>query len=175
MNLIVALDSKNGIAKNGSIPWNITLDMKFFAQKTKGNGSRRNAVIMGRKTWESIPEKHRPLKERFSVVFSRRDDGEICQDKDLCTVVHRVSQCVNAIQNFSSEDVFVIGGSEIYRKFLSYCKFAYITRLEEDYHCDTFFPNMGDKWVLSSLDREGENVRWETWQNLDPLDLYDLL
>ncbi|EPB69647.1 putative dihydrofolate reductase [Ancylostoma ceylanicum] len=73
MGLIVAVDSKFGIGKNGTIPWTLRKDMNFFVKHTSTteDPAKMNAVIMGRKCWESIPEKFRPLKNRLNVVISR--------------------------------------------------------------------------------------------------------
>ena len=69
--LIVAHDSSRGIGKNGSLPWKLSKEMKYFAAATTAAPEgKKNAVIMGRTTWESIPAKFRPLKERINVVLS---------------------------------------------------------------------------------------------------------
>src|SRR5271154_5741000 len=68
-SIIVAADSGNGIAKKGEIPWHSTEDSKFFRESTTGKG--KNVVIMGRLTYESIPEEYRPLPRRRCVVISR--------------------------------------------------------------------------------------------------------
>lgn len=72
MNIIVAIDSYNGIGKNGSLPWNLSKDLIRFGKLTTKttDKNKRNVVLMGRKVWQSIPEKFRPLKNRLNVVLS---------------------------------------------------------------------------------------------------------
>lgn len=74
MNLIVAVDDCGGIGRNGGLPWNLPAEMARFSKMTTVTTDRnkKNAVIMGRKVWESIPPKFRPLKKRFNVVLSRK-------------------------------------------------------------------------------------------------------
>ena len=72
-NIIVAVDSKNGIGKKGNLPWSFSADMKRFKEitSTTKDKSKQNAVVMGRKTWNSIPEKFRPLPGRLNLVLTR--------------------------------------------------------------------------------------------------------
>lgn len=74
MNLIVAVDSRGGIGRNGGIPWRLPHELVRFAQLTTAttDPEKKNAVLMGRKVWESIPSKFRPLKNRLNIVLSRK-------------------------------------------------------------------------------------------------------
>lgn len=77
LTLIVACTASNGIGKNGNLPWRLSKEMGYFARVTTSTpANKRNAVIMGRKTWESIPDKFRPLKERINIVVTSRDLSE---------------------------------------------------------------------------------------------------
>ncbi|MFH4974016.1 hypothetical protein AB6A40_000725 [Gnathostoma spinigerum] len=80
MNIIVALDSVNGIGKDGTLPWNLPRDVAHFNSMTTktSDPNKRNAVLMGRKVWESIPAKWRPLKGRFNVVLSKTVGLNFC-------------------------------------------------------------------------------------------------
>ncbi len=139
-SIIVACDAGNGIAKNGEIPWNAEQDMKFFRETTLGKG--RNVVIMGRLTYESIPEEARPLKGRKCVVISRSWKQEAHPDisvyPSLTDALAGIACCA------SYEDVFVAGGEQLYieaiRDFSYLCKKIYVTRFKNDYTCDQFFP-----------------------------------
>lgn len=79
--IIVCVDNQNGIGKSNSLPWTIKEDMLFFKQKTLEikNKNKKNCVIMGRKTYQSIPEKYRPLKNRINIVLSK---SNVIEDKE---------------------------------------------------------------------------------------------
>lgn len=79
IKIITALDLEDGIVKNGTIPWKIAEDIVFFREMTSKtfNPRKKNVVVMGRKTWDSIPGKYKPLKNRINIVFSRNEISEI--------------------------------------------------------------------------------------------------
>ena len=140
-SIIVAIDGGNGIAKHGDIPWKSTSDMRFFREVTLGRG--RNAVIMGRVTYESIPEEHRPLQGRHCVVISRVWKQENHPDISVCgSLLEALSSVGGNIKNY--DEIFVIGGEQVYneavRDFMYLCKKIYVTRFKTDYECDQFFP-----------------------------------
>jgi dihydrofolate reductase len=79
LTIIVAATVSNGIGKNGILPWHIPQDLKYFAKATSNAPEgTQNAVVMGRNTWESIPAKYRPLKERLNVVISHDPHYKLC-------------------------------------------------------------------------------------------------
>lgn len=117
--MIVAIDEKGGIGKDNTIPWNYPEDLKYFQEKTIGDG--QNSVVMGRKTWDSLPK--RPLKKRTNIVISSTG-----YKKEYCDIV-----CELYSENW------VIGGSQIYNLFLPFTKEIYLTKIPGDYECDTFF------------------------------------
>lgn len=140
-SIIVAVDAAGGIAKNSEIPWNSREDMKFFRDTTIGR--KRNAVIMGRTTYESIPESHRPLPGRKCVVISRtwKQDAhpDIAVYSSLTDALVGLGACLN-----SYDDIFIAGGEQLYneavRDYLYLCKRIYVTRFKTDYSCTQFFP-----------------------------------
>ena len=77
--IVAATIPEFGIGFNGTIPWRVAEDLKFFKETTSSTNDRnkKNAVIMGRKTWESIPPKYRPLKDRFNIVLTRNTNSDI--------------------------------------------------------------------------------------------------
>lgn len=78
LTIIVAATKANGIGINNSLPWHLPKDMKYFSQVTSNAADgQQNAVIMGRKTWESIPKKHRPLSNRYNIVLSRNPNYDL--------------------------------------------------------------------------------------------------
>ena len=119
--LIVACTQDGGIGKGGQLPWRIPGDMAFFKRVTtdtpSGEKERLNAVIMGRKTWESIPAKFRPLPDRVNVVLSRNSAA-----LDLPTNVLSAASLHDALSTLDArmdiEQSFVIGGAEVYKEAL---------------------------------------------------------
>ena len=78
LTIIIAATKANGIGVNNNLPWRIPKEMKYFAQVTSNAADgQQNAVIMGRKTWESIPKKNRPLSNRFNIVLSRNPNYDL--------------------------------------------------------------------------------------------------
>lgn len=147
IDLIVALDSKNGFAKDGSIPWHFSEDLKFFAKTTKNTIDPRlvNAVIMGRKTWEEIPDKFRPLPNRLNIVISRTLKNEIdiiektAWGPYFFTTIDDALQFCNQSKNIQT--VFMIGGLSIYEHAMASrnLRHIYLTRIKSSYDCDRIF------------------------------------
>lgn len=108
LSIIVAVSENNVIGKDNQLIWNLPADMKFFKKKTKGH-----LIITGRKNYESIPEKFRPLLDRTNIVITRQEDykapGAIVFSSADAALKY-------AKQNHSDEEVFIIGGGEIYKQ-----------------------------------------------------------
>ncbi len=141
--LVVAHDDKYGIGKDGTIPWDCPRDRKFFIDETAGS-----TVIMGRKTYFSIPEKHRPLKGRTNIVISRQYkdiEGVVVVNSFKKALMEAYARRGNLSSITNSVDTYVIGGEQIYRialgRYSYLCKGEYITHIKGDYECDTFYPN----------------------------------
>lgn len=143
-NIIVATDLQNNIGRDNKIPWYLPEDLKYFRDITTGNG--KNAVIMGRKTWESIPEKYRPFKNRFNIVLTRDVGKHTCNNSSMESVMFMSSlqNALNYLYNRDDfEDIFVIGGSQIYKEALEHSDLnkIYITKINTIYeNCDCVFP-----------------------------------
>ena len=140
-SIIVAIDAGNGIAKDGNIPWSSKEDMKFFRDTTLGKG--RNAVIMGRLTYESIPEENRPLQGRKCVVISRTWKQEDHSDIMVySSLVDALAGIGSAIKGY--DEVYIAGGEHIYKEAIEHfgylCKKIHVTKFKNDYVCDQFFP-----------------------------------
>jgi len=137
-SIIVAIDANNGISKNGYIPWQSRTDMKFFKEKTVG--TRNNIVIMGRRTYESIPAEYRPLSDRHNIVISTKWRQE---DHPTITVVTSLSEALIAASNYDCGEVFIAGGERVYNeaidRFMYLCDRMYITKFKTNYECDQFF------------------------------------
>lgn len=148
LNLVVAICNNNGIGVNGSLPWKLRKDMEFFKKITSKteDPEKQNAVIMGRKTWFSIPEKFRPLKGRVNIVLSR-ELKELPEGVHLARSLPEALNWVNREENGKRiENVHIIGGSSVYKEAMTGlypCK-IYLTRVLADYTCDTFLPEIND-------------------------------
>ncbi len=153
MNLIVAADKNWAIGCHGELLVSIPADKKFFRQETLGK-----AVIMGRKTWESLPE-NQLLKDRTNIVITRKKD----YNAKGAVVVHSIKEALDAVKECASEDVYVIGGGEIYRQMLPYCNLAHVTKIDYAYSADVWFPNLED------------NPEWELTGSSDEQTYYDLV
>lgn len=152
MNLIVAADKNWAIGKNGQLLVAIPADQKLFREETLNK-----VIVMGRKTLESLPG-GQPLYGRINVVLSRDPDYQA----KGAIVCHSVEETRKLLEQYPSEDIFVIGGQTIYEQFLPYCDTAHITWIDYEYQADTWFPNL-DKEPDWFMDLESEE---ETYFNL---------
>ena len=140
-DIVVAADLNSGIGKGGRLPWKLSGDMKYFRELTATVTlpHYKNAVIMGRKTWESIPDKFRPLPDRVNVVLTRAADYALPEG---VLKANSFDDALEQIKPFPIERCFVIGGGEIYREALRHpaCKLLYLTEVQSVFDCDTFLP-----------------------------------
>jgi dihydrofolate reductase len=145
IQLIVAMDEERGIGKNNDLMWHLPADMKFFKETTLGH-----IVIMGRKNWDSIPEKYRPLANRENVVLTRNTEFKL----NNARVFHSLEAALEHYQHEKERIVFIIGGGEIYRQALSMncVSEMFITHVEGNYGADTFFPDFPEQnWHITEL------------------------
>ena len=158
--LVVAASRQLGIGRNGSLPWKLPGDMAYFKDITSktADTSKKNAVIMGRNTWDSIPPKFRPLRNRVNVVLTRKQVDE--NDSSSANGGHRASTASDAVRCNSLasamslltgteyrdqlENIFVIGGGQVYKEAIALpeCAVIHMTAVESDMECDTFFPEI---------------------------------
>lgn len=140
--LIYARAANGVIGKDGTMPWHLPEDLAHFKRLTLGC-----PVIMGRKTWDSLPERFRPLPGRINIVITRQPDWH--QDG-----VQRSSSLRDALQFCaSSETVWVMGGAQIYAQALPLAQRVVITDIDADFEGDAFAPELGDDWAESSRER----------------------
>lgn len=142
--IIVAVDKDFGIGKNGLLPWDLPGEIKHFKEVTTTDlNSRPNVVIMGRKTWESIPQKFRPLPKRRNIVLSRDLNYEVPQD---VVKAGSLDEALQLVQSASFKEsfgrVFVIGGAELFKAAIVHpqCREVYLTQISSSFSCDRFFP-----------------------------------
>ncbi|XP_074594307.1 dihydrofolate reductase [Brevipalpus obovatus] len=152
-SLIAACCDNGGIGVNQKLPWRLKNEMNYFNRITTittsggegGDDGKRNAVIMGRKTWFSIPDKFRPLRDRVNLVVSRQLDGKIPIECD--GVYASVESAIEGASSMDSVDrIFIVGGEKIYQESLQFpqCYRIYLTRIHAHFDCDTFFPKFDE-------------------------------
>jgi len=139
--LIAACDMQNAIAKDGRIPWNIPSDLKWFKTKTLGH-----TVVMGRKTFQSIGS---ALSDRTNIVLSRNPAFKAPD----CICMHSPEDVLSIHKE--QEEMFIIGGEEIYKIFLPFAEKIYLTRIEQNFSGDKYFPQLSDTDWLETGRREG--------------------
>lgn len=152
---IAAIDSERGLGKDGDLPWHLPGDLKHFATTTKStrDPQRQNAVIMGRITCQSIPEKYWPLAGRINIVITRdasftREGAIVCSD--LESALAAASE---------AESIFVVGGGQIYGLAIEHpgCEELILTRIAHSYGCDAFFPAFEERFALANEIGRGEH------------------
>ena len=148
LSLIAAISKNNCIGKNNQLPWDIPEDMKHFVKMTKNK-----TVLMGRKTWESIPKKFRPLPNRTNIIITRNINykSEVPKDVEVYTSIKE------AIHNHKDEEVIIIGGGQIYKQTVDLADKLYITHVNMTVDGDAFFPeiNMNTWQETEREDHEG--------------------
>lgn len=137
INIIAAVDNKNGIAKHGVQPWDIPSDMRYFTEMTKSKGA---TVLMGHTTFRVIG---RRLPERQNLVLSRR----LVQAPG----VEVIADLREVIARFKNQDnLWVIGGEAVYQQTIKYADRLYLTKIDADFGCDQFFPEYASRFYLVS-------------------------
>jgi dihydrofolate reductase len=185
LSLVVAMNHLNkGIGVNGRLPWSIPKDMKHFSRVTTYTSDplKKNAVIMGKLTWLSIPKGLRPLPNRLNVIISNSITKETCDaneraDPDDYFIAGSFDEAVQKIVvDYSNEieNIYAIGGSQIYKNALEYpagfLKRIYLTRVYSDIECDTFMEpdDFLDSFKLLETDeitdKDHFNVEFNTTQ-----------
>ena len=139
-HIIAGVSKNNGIGFENKIPWKIKEDMKFFKDVTCSvdNPNQINAVIMGRKTFESLKEK--PLKNRLNIVISSKKYNNV-----LC--FNNIQDALNKLDGLREiESIYVIGGETLYKEAILHkkCEYIYLNALDVDVECDTFFPQIDE-------------------------------
>jgi dihydrofolate reductase len=148
VSLIVAMDAKRGIGKNNDLMWHLPADMNFFKETTKNQ-----IVVMGRRNYDSIPEKYRPLPNRLNVILSRNIEFQA----ENCLVFNSLKDCLTHFENENERKVFIIGGGEIYKMALdaNCLDEMFITDVDGVFDADTFFPEFDEiEWKVEVLSEQ---------------------
>ena len=157
ISAIVAVDNNWGIGFNGDLLEHIPEDLKYFKELTSGN-----IVVMGRKTWDSLPKK--PLPNRINYVITKEAKSS---NKE---VAYFDMNCIKMMmQKQSDYEYFIIGGGQIYKELLPYCDRVYVTKIFKDHdQVDTYFPNLdkSDEWApaMQSALHTHKDLTYQFWQ-----------
>jgi dihydrofolate reductase len=142
---VIFARARNGvIGKEGGLPWHLPEDLAHFKRVTMGS-----PVIMGRRTWESIPERFRPLPGRSNIVVTRQSDWSAAGAVRAASLEDAVARCAGA------ERAWVIGGAALFAAALPLADVAEITDIDADYEGDVFAPEFGPEW--REVSREHHN------------------
>lgn len=133
VSLIAALTQNRVIGKNNALPWHLPDDMKYFMQTTK-----QHYVVMGRKNYESIPEKFRPLPNRTNLVVTRQSNFPAPN----CIIVNSLEKAIDIAKQNKEQELFIIGGSEIYQLARPLADRLYLTEIQTELIGDTYFPHV---------------------------------
>ena len=148
VSIIVAIAQNGTIGDKNSLLWHIKEDMRFFRTTTSGH-----AVVMGRKTFESLVS--RPLPKRTNIVITRADrvfEGAL--------TAHSLEEAIRLAEG--DEEIFIIGGAQIYREALRIADRMYITRVMHDYEGDTSFPDIDlSEWELVAEEKHDRGEEYE--------------
>lgn len=159
ISLIVAIAQNNAIGKDNDLLWHLSEDLKYFKKTTN-----ERTVLMGRKTWESLPFK--PLKNRRNIVVSSQKDYKI----EGAELFDSVEKAVETLKS-QNDEVFCIGGASLYKSLLPEAEKLYITRVYKDFEADVFFPEIDENiWEVKRLspmlyDAKADlKFRFEVWE-----------
>ncbi|XP_061386277.1 dihydrofolate reductase, partial [Musca vetustissima] len=160
-SLIVAVCENFGIGLKGDLPWRLKSELKYFSNTTKRvrDPSKRNVVIMGRRTYFGVPESKRPLAERLNIVLSTT-----LKPADLPSSVLLYPNLEAAMKFLETDDemkkqietVWIVGGSGVYAEAMASerCHRLYLTKIHATFECDTFFPSIPDDFKEVDVDEE---------------------
>ena len=140
MNVIVGVDSNWAIGNKNQLLVSIPNDMKHCREETTGK-----VVVLGRKTLATFPQ-GLPLKNRTNIILTTDKSFQV---KDAI-VVHSIEELLEELKKYNEEDIYIIGGESVYRQMLPYCKVAHVTKNDQSYEADTYFPNLDadEEWQL---------------------------
>ena len=142
LHLIFARSANGVIGKDGGLPWRLPEDMAHFKRTTSGH-----PVVMGRKTWDSVPPKFRPLPGRLNIVVTRQANWQADGAVRAGTLDEAVALCGDAA------DAWVIGGAEVYHQALPMAQTAVVTEIHADYDGDALAPALGPQWRETQRER----------------------
>ena len=161
MAMIVAMDRDGCIGNGNGLPWRISSDMARFKRLTEADGF--NSIVMGRRTWESLPEKFRPLPERVNIVMSRDTDWE---DEGAIPALY-VGRAIEIAFAEGSDECWIIGGAQIYEMFMDRVEEIHITEVQTENSGDVHFPkwdrSLWSQQLIETVGADEENEYGSTY------------
>jgi len=162
LHLIYARAANGVIGARNALPWHLPQDLAHFKKLTLGC-----PVIMGRKTWDSLPPRFRPLPGRLNVVITRQAHWRESGAQSACSLEDALTQCA------AHDHVWVIGGASIYEQALPLAHSAEVTEIEQAFEGDAFAPTLGEGWTEVARERhtsdDGTSFSFATYLNQNPL------
>ena len=171
-SIILAVDDKNWLWKNNDLAWKISADLKYFKNITSSTTdlAKMNAIVMWRKTRESIPSKYRPLPQRLNCILTRgiKNDDIGSPIDDFVLYFNSLERCLSELESKENvENIFIIGWANLYNQVLDNPMLdkIYLTKVKWDYDCDVFFDGVPDNFIVESYtDWEIENdIEYSFW------------
>lgn len=172
INIILATDEKNWIWKSGTLAWHISSDMKYFKKITSQTTdlAKHNAVVMWRKTRESIPSHFRPLDNRINCILTKNIKYDDIGSKidDFVLYFNSLERCLSELESKQNiENIFIIWWASIYNQVLQMDMLdkIYVTKIKWDFNCDVFFDGVPDNFQVESYtDGDNENgIDYSFW------------
>lgn len=150
LSLIAAINENYVIGKDNKLPWHISEDLKRFKKLTTGK-----ALVMGRKTFESLPG---ILPNRKHIIITK--NMNYTYDNDNVEIVHNINDILK--YKDSEDEVFIIGGGKIYAEFLPYCEKLYLTKVHSNQSGDTYFPkfDINNYEIIENEDHESNDIKY---------------
>jgi dihydrofolate reductase len=160
LNAIVAMADNRVIGNGNKLPWHLPEDLKYFSQLTKGH-----AVLMGRKTYESLPEKFRPLPQRLNLVLSSSLTVKHPDVRVFSSVEHLSAELESGAVKLPSKVLWLIGGAAVYQELLEVCDKLYLTRVQGNFVGDVFLPDFESRFTLVSV-KDFSGGKFEEYQRV---------
>ena len=150
--MIVAMDKEGFIGRKGELPWRLSSDIKRFKKITESDGN--NAVIMGRKTWDSLPKKYKPLSRRLNIVMSRDSEWK----SEGASNALYPGRAIEIAYSEGCEECWIIGGSKIYELFLDRVDEIHVTEVNTKKSGEIIFPKWDrEGWKEEIIERKTKN------------------
>ena len=163
LKMILAMDLDGCIGKENGLPWRLRSDMLRFKRLTLGQGN--SAVLMGRTTWETIPEIYRPLIERINIVVTRNKEFHL----DDADVVYSIEEGIELAKNKDCEECWIIGGANVYEQCRDMVNEIHLTSVETSNSGDVRVGLFGEEWnreIIESTPQSSENEHPTTYMIL---------